>query len=408
MTSLNFGSAGLGLIPRAGLGHQRLRRRASAPELADPKKIIGNTTPIYQAGNTIRLQLVDRNVRAKIVKAFTPFTMAQVMLVQIFEPALDLEGTYVLKIYDRCHSTTMRERDDQWTITRDMEFEKRRWPKGFVDFFLHLMDYESLSYMGEDYVEDEYDDVPGLDESFSSSEDESDNSALLGEKWATEEGYYQATCLKMYRAELEAYRRARQHKMDGIDVPRFISSVRIPHGYTSKHCQVTMSGITEVPGILMQYLPGFSLTDLYDTPSPPPPSEDWKSIIDDGLRIVQYYVQKMKMHNMDSCIARNTVVHWDPIGQKWKCKLIDFGHFVFKRTSTREWGWRLRQSCPEAEQAIAGDMAWFLKDKKGFQYTWKPSLYSAELVRDFLTEDMPREEPICYISLEQGEKPTVS
>ena len=62
---------------------------------------------------------------------------------------------------------------------------------------------------------------------FSISE-ENDNAE---EGHADEELFLQAVRLKMYRAELEIYRQAQCHSIDGTDVTRFISSVRVPSGY---------------------------------------------------------------------------------------------------------------------------------------------------------------------------------
>lgn len=152
MPSISFNTAVLEPVPLAEPGRTSLRRRASAPELANVNSIREQAVA-YEVGNTIRLQLMGGRVQAKIVRAeivktFTPFTMAPVMVVRIFEPILDLEGDFVLKVYDRRYSAKLREphsERDQWTVTRDMEFEKRRWSKDFVKFFLHLMANKDLS-----------------------------------------------------------------------------------------------------------------------------------------------------------------------------------------------------------------------------------------------------------------------
>lgn len=133
----------------------------------------------------------------------------------------------------------------------------------------------------------------------------------------------------------------------------------------------------------MQYVPGFSLIDLYDTPAPPPKREDWQALCDDGLQVLQYIVQNMDLRNLDRCIARNSVVHWDPIDEKWKCKLIDFGHCEFRETGMRKWEWRRCQASVEEEDAFARHMQFYLERKKGFQYRWDSSQYYEDLVNDF-------------------------
>jgi hypothetical protein len=144
----------------------------------------------------------------------------------------------------------------------------------------------------------------GEDEDGSDVNQEKDND----EEDAYGELFHQAICLKMYRAELEVYRQAREHGIDGRDVPRFISSVHIPPSYHSKHCQAQSAMIKGIPGILMQYLPGFPFIGLYQLACPPPPRLDWQYIIiDDRVWIVQYIAQKIDFCKYN-CNAGNTVV----------------------------------------------------------------------------------------------------
>lgn len=213
---------------------------------------------------------------------------------------------------------------------------------------------------------------------------------------AYDEMYFQVQCLKMYRTELEVYRRARKHGIDGKDVPRFISNVRIPPSYSSQHHQTESSSIKGTPGVLLQYLPGFPLMDLYSTSPSPPTREHWKSIIDDGLQIVRYFMQNMEIRNLDQNTTRNNVVHWDPIRQNWKCKLIDLGHCEFRPKAMRKWEWRRCQAVPDEEAAIGRHMQTFLARNKGFQYAWERSRCSEELVRDFRGEFSTGIEPCGY------------
>ncbi|KAJ4318761.1 hypothetical protein N0V94_004275 [Neodidymelliopsis sp. IMI 364377] len=296
--------------------------------------------------------------------------MAPVMVVRIYEPATNLEGDFVLKTYDRRHINNLRKKEaDTWSRAWDMEFEKRRWSKDFVEFFLKSMASEYLGYTGES-------DEEGDDQGESHEEDKNELDAY-------NELYFEVFCLRMYSAELEVYRRARKHRIDGIHVPRFISSVRIPRSYHSKHCQHRGASIKGRPGVLMQYIPGFSLIDLYYEEFPAPPRQDWQYIVDDGKGVVQYYMQHMDMRNEDDNLARNTVVHWDPITQKWKCKLIDFGHCLFREEGMSDWDWRKNQAWIDEEDCIGRHMEIFLKERKNFDYVFERSQYWQDLTRDF-------------------------
>jgi hypothetical protein len=71
------------------------------------------------------------------------------------EPAMNLEGDFPLKIYDRRYSCSRRlDHEGPWgecTPARDMNFEKRRWDRTFVKCFLHLMANGWLDHGVDDY-----------------------------------------------------------------------------------------------------------------------------------------------------------------------------------------------------------------------------------------------------------------
>ena len=381
MVSTKFGTEALEPIPPSGPGIVPLRRRTSAPELADLNAICSNSEELYKVGNIIRIQIPSsattrnkRTVTARIIETFAPFSMASVVVVRVFEPTMDLRGDFVLKVYDnRCTDAIRQQyRVDRWSRVRDMELEKRRWSKHFVNFFHKIM-ADWFLYAGED--EDEMSRDSDMDED--DRKDEED---------ASDELFFQAVCLKMYRAELEVYRQARECGIDGIDVPRFISSVRIPPSYHSKNCRAQSANIKGIPGILIQYLPGFSLSALYKNECPPLPRSHWQYVIDDGVRIIHYMTTKMAFHNADSC-PRNTVVHWDPTTQRWKCKIIDFGHCEIRQEGTSDRDWRERQALQDEEGSIGRFLESALKAEKDFDYEYKRSQYSLDLAYDFIRDD---------------------
>lgn len=383
MPAIKFGPEVLQSIPQATPSRVPLKRRASAPELAKLDTIYGNTETLYDVGNRVRLELHNRTVTATIVKNFAPFTMAAVMVVRIFEPSMDLEGDFVLKAYvNRCNYEL---RDGYttvcWNRRRDMAVEKRRWSKSLVKFFYRVM-ADIYLYAGEDRGEDRGD---GRDEDNSPENASGSTDAETDEDTAMDESWFQAVCLKMYRSELEVYRQARQHGIDGIDVPRLISSVRIPPAYRSKNCLTQSANIKGVPGILLQCLPGFPLQALYTREYPPLPRLHWKHVVDEGVRIIANMAANMSFFNTDCC-PRNTVVHWDPIGRAWKCKIIDFGHCVIRQEGMSDWDWRSQQACPLEESSIGMHMQLFLKSDRGFDYVFEMSKYSWDLAEDFLRD----------------------
>ncbi|KAJ6616424.1 hypothetical protein B0H10DRAFT_2036930 [Mycena sp. CBHHK59/15] len=97
--------------------------------------------PIYQPGAQISLNLrscdddkTERNVQATVVKAFTPFTMSQVLLVDINPPIPDVlvpaESSFILKVYDprflQHRKGTKSSAPHPWTIAAETTAAKRR------------------------------------------------------------------------------------------------------------------------------------------------------------------------------------------------------------------------------------------------------------------------------------------
>lgn len=92
---------------------------------------------------------------------------------------------------------------------------------------------------------------------------------------------------------------------------------------------------------------------------------------------------QMDFCNKD-CSTRNTVVHWDPIQKRWKCKLIDFGHCLIRRQGTSETDWREQQAWEDEEGNIGRDMEIYLKKRKRVDYVFERSGYSLTLCQEFL------------------------
>ncbi|KAJ7477232.1 hypothetical protein B0H11DRAFT_1296658 [Mycena galericulata] len=97
--------------------------------------------PYYQPGAQISLNLrscaddkSERNVQATVVKAFTPFTMSQVLLVDIIPPVPDILPTektsFVLKVYDprflQHRKGTKSSAPHPWTLAAESTAARRR------------------------------------------------------------------------------------------------------------------------------------------------------------------------------------------------------------------------------------------------------------------------------------------
>ena len=158
--------------------------------------------------------------------------------------------------------------------------------------------------------------------------------------------------------------------------------MRVAQTYRSRYCTAPSYATEGIPGILLQYIPGFALSDLCNDPSPIPEQSTWKHIIDDGARAVANMVQSLGVNNLDTC-PRNTAVHWDPIEEEWRCKIIDFGRAISQSKATSDDGWRRRQAQLDEEASVAQYMERFLKREKGYVYTYARSQYYQQLMDEF-------------------------
>jgi len=351
--------------------NRTIKRRASAPELTPFSA--DNDEP-YEDGKLLKLMVSDppRVVTAKIIKCFKPFTMGQVMLVQILHPTFDLHQTYVLKVFDRRFTEDFRKenRIEEWTRKMDIAYHK------FVFSQAHYDEYRGWlksRYEHQEFCENE------------DEEDEDDTSYTSSFVVLCDETFDQYFCDRMYRSERGTY--VRLQDLQGRGIPRLIAEVEVPQFKVSTAtCTVGSNTVFlhGVRGILMQYIKGFSMQQMYNKPARPCPAPQkyWQDIVDDGIRILET-MRKREILNKDSNV-RNTIVRWDPIDEKYKVFLIDFGHCKFKHPDTDLWNWRKWQALEDEEGAIS----WFLIHKLEEAYgpsgvKYRPSDYAEALSDDF-------------------------
>ncbi|KAF2657459.1 hypothetical protein K491DRAFT_691096 [Lophiostoma macrostomum CBS 122681] len=326
-------------------------------------------TEQYAVENSLRLQVnnslvpdrPDGTVVAEIVKTFTPFTMAAVMVVRIVAPAMMLDGDYVLKAYDRRFAIDIREEFgiEQWSPDHEMQFMKYSNDKELNEYAADLLSNDHVRYTGKD-------------EATNDEGSDSDNSEASADNDGLQKAYYEMlihiACLKMYRAELEVYRRT--DPLWGFDVPRFLEQIQVSN-YDSSH--YVEKSPTAVQGILLQYVPGFSLTELYESKIPPIPRELWTPVIQDAIRVTHEF-GKLGIRCDDNC-PRNTIVHWDPIISAYRCMLIDFGHCQFRRPGWSDEDWGRFQACEDEEGGIGMEMQIWLQRKRGGGYVYVRSAH---------------------------------
>ena len=174
--------------------------------------------------NSISMSTKTSKIIARVIKVFQPITISPVMLVEV-------EGecrTMVLKLFDR--RCCPRLRDD---IPRD-------WNEYVEE------DYKSFVESGE---ADNFKPKCGPIWRFGQSV----WSIAQDEKWLYDE------CRKLYASEVRAYESLKC--IQGKDIPEMFATVSLQYDSSSKN---KYKHYFEAPGILMEYIQGINLIDIFD------------------------------------------------------------------------------------------------------------------------------------------------
>ncbi|KAJ5928364.1 hypothetical protein N7466_007320 [Penicillium verhagenii] len=205
----------------------------------------------YTVGNVIKIHLktadgLEATEDANIIKAFEPFTLSSVVLIRMTCSTLGLQGNMILKLFDRRFATQLREDEKirPWTLDTEMEYHQFILDGGASDFVTQINDGETPE----------------------------------GSTWsaAMDETYLHDHMSDLYKTEVQAYSYLKE--IQGTDIPQLLASTIMP---VSRPVQLRSEYI-DIPGILLQYIEGFPLTDIAKYT----PRESWQAICEDAIRIV--------------------------------------------------------------------------------------------------------------------------
>jgi hypothetical protein len=309
----------------------------------------------YTPGNEILLRTSDEGtlIRAQIIRYF-PATLSCCMVLRFVEPAIfNNTSQCVLKLYDRRFSTQLRE------------------------------DCEVLPWTPE--IEKQYQDFVNCDDareffSYWDAEKERDDEWSAGyvsnhSRWTTakRETYLHWECNETYEGEKKAYEL--MSHIQGEHVPRIFGSVVLDQPSIVKKVddedededeETTDDmdkAINSIPGILMQHIEGFHLTDLHKHL----PSEHWQSILDSAVRTIGY-IQNCGIYNRD-VNTRSIMVD----SQTHRTMMIDFGLVCFREDSESEREWERLQVSMDEEGAVGAVMQRYLKRDTGIDVFYNRS-----------------------------------
>ncbi|CAD0099715.1 unnamed protein product [Aureobasidium mustum] len=328
----------------------------------------GTSSCPYIPGNEILLKNSESDdpIKAVIVKCF-PATLSCCMVIRFIEPPVfNHTSECVLKLYDRRFSAQHRE-----------DWEAPRWSP-------------ELEKEYQDFVE-----CGDAEEFFSywDAEKERDgdwSAAYVGnhDRWsvAKREAYLQWDATNTYETEKKAYEH--MAKLQGEDAPKVFGEVVLgqPAAFQkqsddgeagedeaesihedSKSTTSTDADnnpqTVDIPGILIQYIDGFHLTDLHEHL----PQHCWQSIVDTAIG---------KLHHIQECGILNRDVNTrsfmvDPLTHK--VMMIDFGIVLFREDFEDDREWEMLQAEEDEEGAVGLLMQTCLKERGGGSITYKPS-----------------------------------
>jgi serine/threonine protein kinase len=290
------------------------------------------------------------DLRAKIIDVIQPSTMSVVLQVELEQrdPSNPTQ-MMILKVYDRQYSPQLREFKDTGPATSASEEEFSTFVRrGSMPQFLE--EYEQAGPW-DPWAHGEWD-------------------------VAKREAYFYARSTQSHEVELEIYDCLVD--MQGVHVPTILADVRLApqHGQTGTDKSLTQ--YTEVRAILMEYIPGFPLSDIVTEV----PESDWALICDQAIDVIMRITDN-DFINFD-IKPRNIIVRRSE-ADSYQVFYLDFGECGFRDPSDSDEMWRERKRQKDEEGAVGYIMMNYIsraKGKKGKKYKgtlplpweYKPSL----------------------------------
>lgn len=293
----------------------------------------------YVVGNVIELRLKTPSdgqiVAARIIKVFEPFTWSCAMVVRPVCPTAAWEGNMVLKLFDRRFAIEFRNSEEIRPWSPDIEQNYHR-------FILNGDAAKLLTELAADRL------LPARNfDVWNSSQ---------------EETYLHDFMQGLYETETEVYNTLAD--LQGSHIPQLFSCVTM--SLSTPVLNNPLSEYVDIPGILLQYVEGFPLTDIATCA----PRDSWQGICEDAIRIVNLVGDKGILNK--DVKTRSFVVQKCPENQ-YQVLMIDFALCNFRDEYASEDEWQKRKAIQDEEGAVGYVMQKKLQD--GFVYD-RSALYT--------------------------------
>lgn len=298
---------------------------------------------IYAKGDILHLTIQNdqdsRTVDAKILHCHEPFTLSCVLTVEIPGSAIGDDSSptvqVILKLYDRRFSAQMR--DDEGTEPWTPETESK-----FSEFVESGQAADFISKLRNDKDFQESDEAP----------------------WniAEQEAHLQWWCWHLLETETRVYHTLQA--LQGRQIPRLygVSSI-----FTSELGGKTRTDLLAIPGILLEYIPGPTLSEMVDTL----PRDSWQSHVDQAIEVVRSYAHSGVVNKDIRC--SNFVINESvPEGHEHRVVMIDFALCELRTPEQSEFEWGRAKWDVDEEGAVGVVMKGRLA-KLGFNLQFTPS-----------------------------------
>ncbi|CAG8058933.1 unnamed protein product [Penicillium salamii] len=272
----------------------------------------------HAVGNIIKIHLkrpdrLEATTGAIIIKFLEPLTLSSVMLIRMACSSLRSEGDMILKLFDRRFATQLREDEKIRSWAPDIEPEYRQF----------ILDGGASEFVTQP----------------------NEGETPEGSTWsaAMDEIYLHDHLLDLYKTEVQVYSNLKDIK--GTDIPKLLQSAILPIPYPGQ----TSSEYTDIPGILLQYIEGFPLTDIEEYT----PRESWQAICEDAIRVINR-IGDLGILNED--VKTRSFVVCEDAGNGFKVTMIDFALCKFRENYKDDYGWDKWKSIQDEEGAVGNSI----------------------------------------------------
>jgi hypothetical protein len=281
--------------------------------------------------------LSSSQIRVQARQLHSPRTLSCPIIVDILDEGQSPKTAF-LKLFDRRFADQLREDYGIGPWTKDTEEAYiRSIQSGAIRRFLH--DLHNV----EDFLED------------------------TGEDWdnAQNEAFLADELLKLYKAETATYNALHNHQ--GHLVPRLLAAVdlNLTPSNVEEPSQREDLDLFHVKGILLEYVEGFSLSDIHDRC----PRSAWQDIVGQAIAIVNV-LGDQNILNQD--VRPENFMVSAKKDDKYQVYMIDFGQCRLRRKDESESEWGRAKFNQDEEGAVGLVMKKMLGDH-GFELHYEIS-----------------------------------